>query len=100
MEKVVFTVNTKKLEVNQDIIRMEERQKGTLSIKFKSPDKGEIEEIVGFFESLADMEPLTMNIAGTGERKAYFRGTGSLDIIKEDDKTIYTYEATIQELIG
>lgn len=99
MEKVVFTANTKKLEVNQDIIRMKERQKGTLSIKFKSPDKNEIEKIIGFFESLADMEPITMNIADTGERKAYFRGTGLLDTTKEDDKTIYTYEATIQELI-
>ncbi|MDI9624803.1 MAG: hypothetical protein QFX38_07960 [Methanothermobacter sp.] len=98
MEKVVFTANTK-LEVNQDIVKIKEKQRGTLSIKFKSPDKSEIEEIIEFFESLTDMEPLTMNIADTGEIKAYFRGTGSLDTIKEDDKTFYTYEATIQELI-
>ncbi|MBC7118657.1 hypothetical protein [Methanothermobacter tenebrarum] len=99
MEKVVFTTKTKKLEVNQDIVRMKEKQKGTLSIKFKSPDKSEIEEIIKFFESLTDMEPLTMNIADTGEIKAYFRGTGSLDTIKEGERTLHAYEATIQELI-
>jgi len=99
MEKVVFTANTKELEVNQDIIRIMERQRGTLSIKFKSPEKSEIEEIIGFFDSLADMEPLTINIMDAGEIKAYFRGTGSFDTIKEGDETIYTYEATIQELV-
>jgi len=97
-EKVVFKTNSRNLEVDDDIVSMKEKQKGTLSIKFRTPDKNKIEEIMEFFESLTDMEPLTMNIADTGEIKTYFRGTGPLDTIKEDDKTIYTFKATIQEL--
>lgn len=97
-EKVVFKTDSRHLEVDDDIVTIKEKQKGTLSIRFRSPDKSKIEEIMEFFESLTDMEPLTMNIADTGEIKAYFRGTGPLDTIKEDDKIIYTFEATIQEL--
>ncbi|BAW31048.1 MAG TPA: hypothetical protein PLO64_04310 [Methanothermobacter sp.] len=97
--KVVFKTDSGHLEVDDDIVTMKEKQRGTLSIRFRSPDKSKIEEIMEFFESLTDMEPLTMNISDAGDIEAYFRGTGPFDTIKEDDRTIYTFEATIQELI-
>lgn len=85
-------------EINQNRVRMKEKQKGTLSITFESPDKGDIEAAMAFFESMTDMEPLTMNIADTGEVKAYFKGTAPFSQSEEGGMTVYTYGVTIQEL--
>ncbi len=53
---------------------------------------------MAFFESMTDIEPLTMNIADTGEIKAYFKGTAPFSQKKEEGMTVYTYGVTIQEI--
>jgi hypothetical protein len=85
-------------EINQTRVRMKEKQKGTLSITFESPDKGDIDAAMAFFESMTDMEPLTMDIADTGEIRAYFKGTAPFSQMEEEGMTVYTYGVTIQEL--
>ncbi|MDI6842024.1 MAG: hypothetical protein QMC92_04385 [Methanothermobacter wolfeii] len=102
-ENVVFVKETGKrgeqtFEINQNRVRMKEKQKGTYSITFESPDKEDIEGAMAFFESMTDIEPLTMNIADTGEIKAYFKGTAPFSQKKEEGMTVYTYGVTIQEI--
>lgn len=105
-EKVYFTKSSGKaktikneLEVSQDLVKLKIKQKGTITVEFKG-EKESIAEIEDYFEGMTDMEPVTMNIADSGDIKAYFKGTSPLkEETSPQGETYYIYGVTIQELI-
>lgn len=87
-----------KLEVGQDLVKLKILQTGTITVNFKG-DLEEISKIKDFFESMTDMEPLTMNIASTGDIKSYFKGTSPFkEEVTEEGETFYSFGVTIQEI--
>ncbi|QUH22761.1 hypothetical protein HYG87_02715 [Methanobacterium alkalithermotolerans] len=104
-DKVVFTKssgNSKKgenqLKVIQDIVKLKIRQTGTITVEFNGK-KEEISKIKDFFENITDMEPITMNIADSGDIKSYFKGVSPFkEEISPEGETYYTFGVTIQEI--
>lgn len=87
-----------KLEVKQDYLTLTLRSAGAVTVNFKSYEE-EITRIKDFFETMTDMEPLNMNIGGTGDVEYYFKGTGPLKEESDDVGTLYfTYKVNLQEL--
>lgn len=101
---VIFTKSTsnnkvgESLEVPQELVNLKIRQTGTITIEFRGI-YDEISRIMGFFETMVDMEPITMDISSTGEIEGYFRGTNAF--VEEegpDKKPVYGYGVIFQEL--
>jgi len=102
-EKVYFSKTTgegkNELEVTQDIVKLKIKQTGTMTVKFEG-QKEELSKIKDFFESMTDMEPLNMNIASSGDIKAYFKGISPFtEKVSPEGENYYSFEVTIQELI-
>ena len=86
------------LEVDQDMVKLKIRQTGTINVVFRG-EQDEIEGVMGFFETLTDMEPLAMNIAAAGDKKVYFKGIAPVKEEADDiGNKIYTYEVSLQEI--
>jgi hypothetical protein len=86
------------LEVKQDYITLTLRSGGLVTLNFKSYEE-EILRIQEFFESMNDMEPLTMNISDSGDINYYFKGIGPLKEESDDVGTIlFTFGVNLQEL--
>lgn len=83
-----------KLEVDDEYVSIKDRGQGTWTINLRG-SKESLTPMYEFFDNVMDMEPLTMNIAGTGEIQHYFRGISD---IKEEDDGTYKFGVTLQLL--
>ncbi|KAF5076446.1 hypothetical protein [Methanobacterium aggregans] len=83
------------LEVDEEYVSIKDRGQGTWTINIRG-SKEALTPMYEFFDNVMDLEPLTMNIAGTGEIKHYFRGIS--DIKEEEDEGNYKFGVTLQLL--
>ncbi len=99
---VVFTVNMKHnkykdektLEINGENVTIQSRQGGSVVMNFMGT-KSEIMNINNFFSEVNDVEPIKVNIAGSGDVDHYFRG---LSDMVEDTEGLYKLRVTLQFL--
>lgn len=99
---VVFTKNMKhnkykkeeSLEINGENVTIQSRQGGSVVLNF-SGTQSEIKKIADYFEEVNDVEPLKVNIAGSGDVDHYFRG---LSDIVQDEEGLYKLRVTLQFL--
>lgn len=85
-----------KFEVKQEYVTLISKPGGVLVMNIKAPE-AESMSIHGFFEGLTDMEPITMNIANTGDIKCYFKGISPV-MMDEEGESIQKFSVTFQEL--
>lgn len=86
------------LEVPQDLVTLKIRQTGTITVEFRGLQE-EVSRIMGFFETMVDMEPLTMDISSTGPVEGYFKGTNAfMEETGPDRSTVWGYGVVFQEL--
>lgn len=86
-----------KLEVKQEYVTLQSKIGDVLMVNFKAPEK-EIAIINEYFENLTDMEPMTMNIADSGDIECYFKGISPLKELDEEKGNIQLITVTVQEL--
>ena len=98
---VVFTrnrANNKKsvetLEIDDELMTIQSRSGGSVVMNFYGTD-AEIKNIVDFFEGMNEVEPLKVNIAGSGDVDHYFRG---LSEIVQNEEGLYHLRVTLQFL--
>ncbi|MDD3984357.1 MAG: hypothetical protein PHY59_00325 [Methanobacterium sp.] len=103
MEKssIVFTKkrkNTKrsieKLEVDEQNVTIQSRTGGSVVINFKG-SQAELLDISKFFNGIDDVEPLALNIAGSGDVDHYFRGMSD---VSAGDDGLFNLSVTLQFL--
>lgn len=101
---VIFTKNTsvnkvgERLEVPQELVTLKIRQTGTITVEFRGLQE-EVSRIMGFFETMVDMEPLTMNISSTGPIEGYFKGTNAfVEEVGPGRESVWGYGVTFQEI--
>lgn len=98
---VVFTktggmerVGETKTKIKEDYVKFLNRTGGVVEIKFRAP-REELIEAFQFFSSVNDMEPLGIDIAGSGDRwNHYFRGISPL--MEDEDGNGYNFKVTLQ----
>lgn len=83
-----------KLEVDDKHVTIQSRTGGSVVINFKGSES-ELMNISNFFNGVNEVEPLTLNIGGTGEVDHYFRGISEITP-KEDG--VYKLDVTLQFL--
>lgn len=99
---VVFTKNMKHnkykneetLEINGENVTIQSRQGGSVVMNFNGTES-EIMNIANFFKELNDVEPLKVNISGSGDVDHYFRG---LSDMVQDEQGLYKLRVTLQFL--
>lgn len=99
---VVFTKNMKHnkykkeetLEINEKNVTIQSRTGGSVVINFRGTES-EITDIANYFNEIKDVEPLKVNIAGSGDVDHYFRG---LSEIVQDNEGLYKLKVTLQFL--
>ena len=82
-------------EISDEYVRLQDKGQGLLVINFRAPKKN-LKDIYEFFDNIDDMEPLYMNIAGTGEIEHYFRGVSPIN--EEEEEGWYKFGVTVQHL--
>jgi len=83
-----------KLEVDDEHVTIQSRTGGTVVVNFKGSES-ELMDIRDFFNGVHEVEPLTVNIGGTGEVDHYFRGISE---ITPKDGGAYKLDVTLQFL--
>ncbi len=83
-----------KLEVDDKHVTIQSRTGGSVVVNFKGSES-ELMNIRDFFNGVNEVEPLTLNIGGTGEVDHYFRGISEI-IPKESG--VYRLDVTLQFL--
>ena len=83
-----------KLEVDDKHVTIQSRTGGSVVVNFKGSES-ELMDIRDFFNGVNEVEPLTLNIGGTGEVDHYFRGISEI-IPKESGD--YRLDVTLQFL--
>lgn len=98
---VVFTKNRKNnkkseeiLEINHENMTIQSRKGGSVVMNFKGTEP-EIKNVVNFFDDMNEVEPLKVNIAGSGDVDHYFRG---LSEMVKNDEGLYQLRVTLQFL--
>jgi hypothetical protein len=99
---VVFTKNMKHnkykkeetLEINEKNVTIQSRTGGSVVMNFEGTES-EIMDVANFFSEINDVEPIKVNIAGSGDVDHYFRG---LSEIVEDEEGLYKLRVTLQFL--
>ena len=84
-----------KLEVDDKHVTIKSRTGGSVVVSFKGSES-ELLDISNFFKGINEVEPLTVNIAGTGEVDHYFRGIS--DITLNEDDGLFNLNVTLQFL--
>ncbi|HEX7466965.1 MAG TPA: hypothetical protein VF324_00060 [Methanobacterium sp.] len=84
-----------KLEVDDKNVTIKSRTGGSVVVSFKGPES-ELMDISSFFKGINEVEPLTVNIAGTGEVDHYFRGIS--DMTLNEDDGLFNLNVTLQFL--
>jgi hypothetical protein len=91
--------NTKKseekLEVDDKHVTIQSRTGGSVVMNFKGSE-AELMDVKNFFHGLNEVEPLAVNIAGTGEVDHYFRGIS--EMIQNETDGLYNLSVTLQFL--
>ncbi|MGB7968198.1 MAG: hypothetical protein WCF28_01350 [Methanobacterium sp.] len=83
-----------KLEVDDKHVTIQSRTGGSVVVNFKGSES-ELMDISNFFKGVNEVEPLTLNIGGSGEVDHYFRGISEITP-KEDGA--YKLDVTLQFL--
>ena len=99
---VVFTKNMKHnkykkeetLEINGENVTIQSRQGGSVVMNFIGTEP-EIKNVADYFKDVNDVEPLKVNISGSGDVDHYFRG---LSDMVQDEEGIYKLRVTLQFL--
>ncbi len=66
-----------KLEVDDKHVTIQSRTGGSVVINFKGSES-ELMDIANFFNGVNEVEPLELNIGGTGDVDHYFRGISEI----------------------
>ena len=100
--KVLFIKNRgnskkseEKLVVDDQHVSIQSRKGGSVVVNFKGSE-AEIMGISNFFNGINEVEPLAVNIAGTGDVDHYFRGIS--DMILNEVDGLYKISVTLQFL--
>jgi hypothetical protein len=98
---ILFTknrANTKKSEeklvVDDKNVTIQSRSGGSVVVNFKG-SKAELMKVTNFFHGLNEVEPLAVNIAGSGDVDHYFRGISEMT---QNDNDVYQLSVTLQFL--
>ncbi len=83
------------LQVNTENISMQTRRENALIISFKTPEK-ESKNIYDFFDSFDELEPILMEIEGTGDVEHYFRGISPIKSMEEEGESFEEFSVTLQ----
>ena len=83
-----------KLEVDDKHVTIQSRTGGSVVVNFKGSES-ELKDISNFFNGVNEVEPLTLNIGGTGEVDHYFRGISE---ITPKEGGVYKLDVTLQFL--
>lgn len=84
-----------KLEVDDQHVTIQSRTGGSVVVNFKGSEAG-IMDITNFFNGINEVEPLTVNIGGTGDVDHYFRGISDMTLNEADG--LYNLSVTLQFL--
>ena len=100
--KVLFIKNRgnskkseEKLEIDDQHVSIQSRKGGSVVVNFKGSE-ADIMGISNFFNGINEVEPLAVNIAGTGDVDHYFRGIS--DMILNEVDGLYKISVTLQFL--
>jgi hypothetical protein len=98
---ILFTknrANTKKSEekliVEDKNVTIQSRTGGSVVVNFKGSE-AELMKVTNFFHGLNEVEPLAVNIAGSGDVDHYFRGISEMTL---NDNDVYQLSVTLQFL--
>jgi hypothetical protein len=84
-----------KLEIDDQHVSIQSRKGGSVVVNFKGSE-AEIMGISNFFNGINEVEPLAVNIAGTGDVDHYFRGISDMNLNEADG--LYNLSVTLQFL--
>ena len=84
-----------KLEVDDKHVTIQSRTGGSVVVNFKGSES-ELMNVSNFFKGVNEVEPLTVNIAGTGEVEHYFRGIS--EMTRDNGDGLYHINVTLQFL--
>ena len=100
--KVLFIKNRgnskkseEKLVVDDQHVSIQSRKGGSVVVNFKGSE-ADIKGISNFFNGINEVEPLAVNIAGTGDVDHYFRGISDMTLNEADG--LYNLSVTLQFL--
>ena len=82
------------LIVDDEHVTIQSRKGGSVVVNFRG-SKEEIMKIVDFFQGFNEVEPLKLNIAGSGDVDHYFRGISE---IAQNEDDMYHIRVTLQFL--
>ncbi len=98
---VVFTKNSaskvkseESLKINNQNVSIQSRRGGSVVMNFDGTES-EIKNVYNFFDDMNEVEPLKVNISGSGDVDHYFRG---LSEMVQNDAGIYQLRVTLQFL--
>ena len=85
----------KEFEISDEYVKLQGKSQGIVVINFRA-SKEDLVTIYEFFDDVDDMEPVTMNIANTGDIEHYFKGISPIS--QEDESGTYKFSVTMQTL--
>jgi hypothetical protein len=83
------------LQVDTKYVTMQNRRENALIISFKAPET-ESEDIYQFFDKFEELEPVMMDIEGTGDVEHYFRGISPITSTEDVGLPINQFSVTLQ----
>ena len=83
-----------KLEVDNKHVSIQSRSGGSVVVNFKGSES-KLKDISKFFNGVNEVEPLKLNIGGTGEVDHYFRGISEITSTTDGN---YNLNVTLQFL--
>lgn len=83
------------LEVETKYVTMQNRRENALIIKFKAPEN-ECRNIYQFFDGFDELEPVMMDIEGTGDVEHYFRGISDIKSTEDVGLPLKQFSITLQ----
>jgi hypothetical protein len=83
------------LQVNTEYISMQNRRENARIISFRTPEN-ESKNIYQFFDSFNELEPVLVEIEGTGDVEHYFRGLSPIKSLDEEGEPFEEFSVTLQ----
>lgn len=83
------------LEVDTKFVTMQSRRENALIINFKAPET-ECRNIYQFFDGFDELEPVMMDIEGTGDVEHYFRGISPIKSEEDVGFPVKQFSVTLQ----
>lgn len=83
------------LQVDTKYVTMQNRRGDALIISFKGPEE-ESKDIYEFFDGFNELEPVLMDIEGTGDVEHYFRGMSPVTSTEDVGLPVNQFSVTLQ----